>query len=197
MKASGHPDFDAFYARYPKKIDPDPALRAYRKQIRAGATHEAIMAALEADIPRLIIREERGVPGPGPWLNKGNWKLVGKGGLFDPPAPNTVGPDDPYGLKAWFDRQPDRKINAKGHWEIGGYHVDEVMPEVAARARLPDNWRGNLDALGDWLRADITSKQIYAGVQQWAERTGYPPVATLHFFDSAVRNAAQPKWRLA
>lgn len=74
--ASLEDEFSAFWSAYPKSEDRPAAERAYLRQRRAGATHEAIMAALNADIPSKQWIKEDGqyIPYAGRWLQRQKWR---------------------------------------------------------------------------------------------------------------------------
>lgn len=68
------PLFAEFYAAYPRKDQPDDALKAYQQVRKAGATHDDLMAGLG----RYRFNDEaRFIPMPATWLRKGCWKSEG------------------------------------------------------------------------------------------------------------------------
>jgi hypothetical protein len=82
--------FAEFYALYPRKEDPDDALKAYRQVIRKGATHAEIMAGLSryrfSDDPQYIKH-------PAGWLRAGSWKS-------EPLPPSKPKEREPTGIGA-------------------------------------------------------------------------------------------------
>lgn len=69
-----HPDFDAFYAAYPKRQSRKTAAKAYAKARADGVSHETIMLglakALQSDSR---FRDIQFTPLPASWLNAGGW----------------------------------------------------------------------------------------------------------------------------
>ena len=104
---------------------------------------------------------------------------------------------DSWGWKAWADRQPDieRPPRDDGPPEkLNGWHVWDCVRAVCEAAGLNEHWRGPLNALGDWLRADlcVTSSEVRAAITAQADRMrgkGEVP-RSLAVFDAVVRGAA-------
>lgn len=67
------PDFEKFYAAYPRKVGPDDARRAWKAALLKANAAE-IVAGLERQQADLRARETRFIPHPSTWLNKGHWK---------------------------------------------------------------------------------------------------------------------------
>ena len=67
------PDWQAFYAAYPRKIAPSPGLVAWQRAIASGATPAQIMNALRRF---KFSDDDRYIPYPASWLNSGNWKIT-------------------------------------------------------------------------------------------------------------------------
>jgi hypothetical protein len=175
--------FERFWLAYPKRVGKGAARTSFARAI-LKAPIDTIMAAVQS---QTFSPDPRYRPAPTTWLNQERWADEAPP---DGPVPLDPSSPDPWGVNAWASRQPGSKREAE-HWSIAGYYADVVMGHIAEAARIPESWRGNLDSLGDWLRADIPSKQIIAAVKAWAERSGYPSVTTLKFFDSAVRSQGQ------
>lgn len=68
------PHFKAWYAEYPKRVDPDAAERAYRKAIRSGASPAQLLDGLRSQLPRLNAVDRQFRKNPSTWLNGGCWK---------------------------------------------------------------------------------------------------------------------------
>lgn len=68
---TGDPDFDEFYAAYPRHKGPDDARRAYMAARRVGATHAEIMAGLARFV---FSPDPHWIAYPGRWLRAGHWK---------------------------------------------------------------------------------------------------------------------------
>ena len=77
------PDWQAFYAAYPRKIAPSPGLAAWQRAISEGATPAQIMNALRRF---KFSDDDRYIPYPASWLNSGNWKI----------SPITPATHEPY-----------------------------------------------------------------------------------------------------
>jgi hypothetical protein len=69
--------FQAWFAVYPKKVDPDDALRVFTRVVKSKkVTFEQLLAgarryAMETQAERT---ERRFIKAPAVWLNKGSWK---------------------------------------------------------------------------------------------------------------------------
>lgn len=64
-------EFEGWYREYPKKKDPDLALRAYRKARKAGASAARLLMALR---DYRWNRDPQFIKFPASWLNAGAWK---------------------------------------------------------------------------------------------------------------------------
>lgn len=64
--------FEAFYKRFPRRVKPFNARKAYDKAITL-ASHEAIMEGLERFIQAEPWDEIKFCPHPASWLNAGSW----------------------------------------------------------------------------------------------------------------------------
>ncbi|WFU53027.1 helix-turn-helix domain-containing protein [Bradyrhizobium pachyrhizi] len=74
-RVSEHPDFDRWYAAYPRRVGRLAAAKAYQKAVDQGASpaellNGAMRFAAECDRDR---REARFIPHPATWLNAGRW----------------------------------------------------------------------------------------------------------------------------
>jgi hypothetical protein len=69
------PDFEAFWAAYPKKVGKLEALKAWRKHRPGQGLTARILAALEAQKRSAKWQEDKGkfIPHPATWLNAGRW----------------------------------------------------------------------------------------------------------------------------
>lgn len=186
--------FEEFWAAYPRKKGKGAAEKKFSQAV-LKADPDVIIAAVRAqrfdDDPQFR-------PLPATWLNQKRWldeiEPTPTATILPFAAQSPASPDE-YGLRAWFDRQPDGKVTEKGNWDVNGWYVDIIMPLIAAAARFPDDWTGNLDALGKWLRDNIWSDDCIAAIRQVASRVDYRPPQSLAYFDIPVRNAGQPNRR--
>jgi len=100
--------------------------------------------------------------------------------------------DDPWGIRAWSSRQADAKLETdartgKQVLAINGYLIEASADVVAEAAGLPESWRGNWDALGGWMRADIElTAEVLAAISGHAGRLG--SISSIAVFDSTVRS---------
>lgn len=100
--------------------------------------------------------------------------------------------DDPWGIRAWSSRQADAKLETdartgKQVLAINGYLIEASADVVAEAAGLPESWRGNWDALGGWMRADIElTAEVLAAVSGHAGRLA--SISSIAVFDSTVRS---------
>jgi uncharacterized protein YdaU (DUF1376 family) len=106
---------------------------------------------------------------------------------------------DPWGMAAWLARQPDVKPGRMSDGStppcINGTAVPISLQRVAEAAKLPETWRGELDPLGAWLRADIsvTDRAVLDAIEdkaRWMGANGRP-IRSLDVFDAEVRAAAR------
>lgn len=66
------PEFEEFWAAYPRKIGKAAALKAWKSATKT--THpDTIQAGIEAHRDNLAAREARFIPHPSTWLNAGRW----------------------------------------------------------------------------------------------------------------------------
>ena len=72
VKVSGDPNFDAFYKAFPRKVDPNAALAAWKKAIKIVAPEVLIEAAERYAIERKD-QNPKYTKYPATWLNKGAW----------------------------------------------------------------------------------------------------------------------------
>ena len=83
------------------------------------------------------------------------------------------GPRDPPGIRAWIARQPD--VETSHHNGLPGPSINGNMIEISAElvadaAGLPEAWRGNWDAMGNWLpRTSSTTRRCVRSQIRLAE----------------------------
>jgi uncharacterized protein YdaU (DUF1376 family) len=108
----------------------------------------------------------------------------------------TVAPDDPWGIRAWTSRQldvgqgtdpaTDKKMPA-----INGHLIERSAELVAEQAGLAESWRGNWDAIGAWMRADLgfASYQTLRAIGDQARRmtADGQAIRSIAVFDATVR----------
>lgn len=70
------PDFDRFWAAYPRKVDKDKARRAWKRLKVTDALLETILAGLERDkrSPQWVKDCGQFIPYPATWLNNRRWE---------------------------------------------------------------------------------------------------------------------------
>lgn len=77
----------------------------------------------------------------------------------------VVDANDPYGADAWAatltDTVPDT-VEGRVVPTLGGYDAAGVARDVCQAAGLPAEWRGDLKAIGDWLRAGVEPAHMLA-----------------------------------
>ncbi len=64
--------FAEFYARYPRKVGPGHARKAYAKALKK-ATHDDIMFGLSQQLPSMEATDKQFIPHPATWLNRESW----------------------------------------------------------------------------------------------------------------------------
>lgn len=79
-------EFDAFWAKYPRKASKGSAVKAWRAAIKK-ADPAAILTGLDAHLPAWSSADPKFIPHPATWLNGERWD--------DAPA-STDADDDPY-----------------------------------------------------------------------------------------------------
>jgi hypothetical protein len=113
-------------------------------------------------------------------------------------APPTPAPD-PWGIRAWIARQPDVGAGTDPqtggkHPAINGFIVEQSATIVAEAAGLMEQWRGNWDALGDWMRADVLlTPAVLSAISDQARRMRGQgqTIGSIKVFDAAVQTAAE------
>jgi hypothetical protein len=76
---------------------------------------------------------------------------------------------------------------------LGGYAIDHTAEQLAKAAGLPASWRGNWDALGDWMRERLDiDDRVLAAVRAHAARMGDASISSIRLFDGTVRKTARP-----
>lgn len=88
--------FEEFWNVFPRKEAKAAGLRAYLKRVRDGPTHDAVMAALREQKPRLMQRDPENRPHAATWLNQERWK--------DEPEQPRLLPPPQSDLDAIFER---------------------------------------------------------------------------------------------
>lgn len=72
MKPGDAPEFDTFWAVYPRKVAKPDARRAYTKARGKGQTLEALVALAKVH-PSLHRKDRATIPYPATWLNQEPW----------------------------------------------------------------------------------------------------------------------------
>ena len=65
-------EFDTFYDLYPKKVNKKAAKARWVTAIKV-TDPAVILAGIQAQLPQMKTTEERFIPAPDVWLNKGKW----------------------------------------------------------------------------------------------------------------------------
>ena len=82
-------EFEKFWTLYPKKVNKKAAKAKWLTVVRS-TDPSGILAGITAQLPQMKITEERFIPAPDVWLNKGKWadeiqapvkRIPGFGGL--------------------------------------------------------------------------------------------------------------------
>ena len=76
LKNKYSPDFEQFYAAYPKKRDPDRAWKAWQNRNGDRPEVTILISAINKQKESSDWKKERGkyIPYPATWLNAGSWK---------------------------------------------------------------------------------------------------------------------------
>ena len=104
---------------------------------------------------------------------------------------------DPCGIRAWIARRTDTEIGIVNGIPvacIGNYSAETVACVVADAAGLPETWRGNWDALADWMRDNIAMQGAQIAAirgQAGRMRSQGQTIGSMAVFDNAVRTAAR------
>lgn len=98
---------------------------------------------------------------------------------------------DAYGARRWAARLPDARPDTLPGGTtpvpcIDGQGAAETAADVCAAAGLSVTWRGDLDAVADWLRSGLDPDQIVDAVRRARKPQG--DVKSLRFFDGFVRS---------
>lgn len=110
---------------------------------------------------------------------------------------NSGGPLDPYGIKAWTARRSDVKPATDDRTKqkmpaINGYFPEVWAEMIADAAGLPETWRGNWDALGDWMNADVgLTPAVLSAISDQARRMRGQgqTIGSIKVFDAVVQAA--------
>jgi len=111
-RAASDDAFEVFYARYPKKVGPRDAQRAWARAVKTAPPAE-ILAGLERQLPDLEARERRFRKDPAGWLNGGHWAdasdpSIGNGDGAAPTIPPEWLHADGCPRAEYRDRVPSR-----------------------------------------------------------------------------------------
>jgi hypothetical protein len=184
------PEFDAFWAAYPRKIDRKDALKAWGRAIKR-AKPPTIMAGLAA---YSFSEEEKFRPHPATWLNNDRWVVE------DVPVPRAapIAPDlaaDPWGVNAWI-----ATLNLTERCTVDGVKVPSLnlmspafeCERVCEIAGIPRTARPKLDALMGWIRDDLDlgTRGVMNAIRE-AARTARGPIGSLAYFDQPIRAVAR------
>lgn len=163
-----------------------PTRKQLGKMVDAiGADHAALLAILrKAEIHQ--------PDQPAAWLRAAidNHR---SGSLLEP---ITGVADDPWGIRAWTARQTGVRLNLNPETQqqeptINGWLIGLLSSDIANAIGLPETWRGNWDALGEWMREDIeiTEAVLYAMRHQAERMRG--DFRSIAVFDSTVRRVGK------
>lgn len=168
------PEFEAWWAAYPRKVSKGTARRAY-----IAARRHATAEELADGLARYRFSPERRYqPHASTWLNGERWR--------DDPEPDLAA--DPWGLREWLSAQPVALSGAM--FDPAGYTVD-ALGDILTAAGFAPEWRGNLDTLGNWIRAGYRPDSIAEVIAEAAASTS-ADIRSLAFFDGLVRRRS---WR--
>lgn len=186
--------FEAWYRQYPRHEGRGNAEKAWPKALLAAGGEQALLAALTAQLPKLLMQDRQFVPLPASWLNGKRWldEVQSDAELpLNGHASAANGRDPCFDIPGvvWSaDNDSDAREPGKIRPEVNGYWLDGVWPKVAGAARINlGQWRGDLSPLVGWLAADIDPERIQDAVRRVASRSGYQPPRSLAYFDAAVR----------
>jgi len=186
----GDAAFEQFWRAYPRKVGKGHALKAWRTAVKK-APADVILAGLQRAV--FPVRTQY-VPHASTWLNGERWADG------TPTAADESQAADDWGVNAWLKRQPDAQPgeDLETHEQvpcINGWVVHRSVEMIASAARLPETWRGNLDALGRWMREDIEfgRRTVLEAIRNHAHRIrqGGGEIRSLAVFDSIVRNRGE------
>lgn len=164
---------DVFWSAYPRKVGKPAARRAFILARRRSSLGE-IMAGLQR-YP--FQAEQRYVPHAATWLNQDRWMEAA------PPDLSL----DPWGLRAWWDAQPE---HSEAMFHVRGYEF-AACQEIMLASGLAVSWRGSLDVLGRWLVEGYRPDSVAGVVLEEVARSAQA-ARSLEWFDRAVRRRA---WR--
>lgn len=169
------------------KVADGPARKLLGKMVdAAGADHVALLAVIRQ-------AESHQPDDPVAWIKAA---IVQRSGA--PLLAVGGGAPDPWGVHAWVARQPDIKPGTDPDTgtqrpAINGYFPAVWAEMIATAASLPETWRGNWDAMADWMKADIgLSPTVLSAISDQAHRMRAQgqTVGAVKVFDNAVRGAA-------
>lgn len=104
FQGAGAKDFDAFWAKYPRRVGKDAARKAYAsalKRITGDDGPAVILAALSAQLEGWT--DAQFIPHPATWLNQGRWQDD-----IEPPTGAPRDPTRPHGGPASAASDPRR-----------------------------------------------------------------------------------------
>lgn len=103
---------------------------------------------------------------------------------------------DRWGFQAWLAQQRDVRMElCDGQPKpcIGGFDAPGTAEDIIYAAGLPHTWRGNLDAIGRWMRDGIMfTPSVLAAITSQANRMHDEgqTIRSLAVFDTTVRSIA-------
>jgi Helix-turn-helix domain len=172
-------DFEEWWKLYPRKVGKFAAQKAYQKQ-RMSHSAYTILDGLKR---HKFEPEQRYQPHPTTWLNQGRF-LDEVTPQAAPPAPEA----DPWGLEAWLAKQPTPAHPISPVCELA-YYEPGAFRAILRAADLPEWWRGNLDAIAEWIGDGFEPGSIADAIGAVANRLPEPP-STLAVFNTPVRRNA-------
>lgn len=109
--------------------------------------------------------------------------------LFSVVPSGTLAVDahDPFGARAWAMALPDveaERFNGELRPAVNGYDVVGAVGAICAAAALAPTWRGDLDIVADWLRADVSPDAVVAVIARLRKPSD---LRSLRYYDAAVR----------
>lgn len=161
-------DFEAFYARYPRRVGKPAARRAW-----LAATRHHPVAEIMAGLARYQFSSDpKFQPHPSTWLNGNRWK--------------DVEPDlslDPWGVGEWLSARPSV------HGLTAASYGRDAIDQILLAAGWPVTWRGDLEPIDAWLRDGLLPESIASVIAEAVGQFGQR--RTLLAFDKRVRFRSQ------
>ena len=129
-KATGNPDFDAFWAAYPLSKAKDTAKAAFAKAM-ARIDHDdplsVILAGIERALPGWDLETKAFIPHPATWLNAGSWEDEAPTLRPEKPA------NDHHAPHARSDRRNDRHAATLDNYDAHWAGAEQAADVLAAR----------------------------------------------------------------